>query len=192
MASDMISVVGYEVSPMEVEEGLLLHPAIAEAAVIGVPDAYLGQAIKAFVSLKPGASATPKEIIAKMNGEINAILAEPEMKKRLVDIGGAPLIPDSADFLALDLEARACLDHARQITGKIKKALRVTEFVRVDAVNVALTGNGGKVANNKIGKVARLVSKTARPVEFLLLAQGGKRPGVGFGEALKRDDGDLS
>ena len=63
MNGDMISVVGYEVSPMEVEEGLLLHPAIAEAAVIGVPDAYLGQAIKAFVTLKPGASATPKEII---------------------------------------------------------------------------------------------------------------------------------
>jgi long-chain acyl-CoA synthetase len=64
MNREMISVVGYEVSPMEVEEGLLLHPAIAEAAVIGVPDAYLGQAIKAFVTLKPGASATQKEIIA--------------------------------------------------------------------------------------------------------------------------------
>ena len=64
MKGDMISVVGYEVSPIEVEEGLLLHPAIAEAAVIGVPDAYLGQAIKAFVTLKPGAFTTPKEIIA--------------------------------------------------------------------------------------------------------------------------------
>jgi long-chain acyl-CoA synthetase len=64
MEGNMISVVGYEVSPMEVEKGLLLHPAIAEAAVIGVPDAYLGQAIKAFVMLKPAASATPKEIIA--------------------------------------------------------------------------------------------------------------------------------
>ena len=64
MNREMISVVGYEVSPMDVEESLLLHPAIAEAAVIGVPDAYLGQAIKAFVTLKPGASATPKEIIA--------------------------------------------------------------------------------------------------------------------------------
>ena len=64
MQGDIISVVGYEVSQIEVEEGLLLHPAVAEAAVIGVPDAYLGQAIKAFVTLKPGASATPKEIIA--------------------------------------------------------------------------------------------------------------------------------
>ena len=64
MQGDIISVVGYEVSPREVEEGLLHHPAVAEAAVIGVPDAYLGQAIKAFVTLKPGASATPKEIIA--------------------------------------------------------------------------------------------------------------------------------
>jgi len=35
---------------------------------------------------------TPKEIIAKLNSEINAILAEPEMKKRLVDLGGDPLI----------------------------------------------------------------------------------------------------
>jgi long-chain acyl-CoA synthetase len=64
MDAHIISVVGYEVAPIEVEQGLLLHPAIAEAAVIGVPDAYLGQAIKAFVTLKPGAFATPKEIIA--------------------------------------------------------------------------------------------------------------------------------
>ena len=64
MSDHMISVVGYEVSPLEVEEGLLLHPALAETAVIGVPDAYLGQAIKAFVTLKPGASVTSQEIIA--------------------------------------------------------------------------------------------------------------------------------
>ena len=63
MNAHMISVVGYEVSPIQVEQGLLLHPAIAEAAVIGVPDAHLGQAIKAFVTLKSGASVTPKEII---------------------------------------------------------------------------------------------------------------------------------
>jgi acyl-CoA synthetase (AMP-forming)/AMP-acid ligase II len=38
MNGDIISVVGYEVSPQEVEAGLLLHPAIEEAAVIGLPD----------------------------------------------------------------------------------------------------------------------------------------------------------
>ena len=64
MEGDVINVMGFDVSPVEVEEGLLLHPAIEEAAVIGVPDAYLGQTIKAFISLKPGAQATPKEIIA--------------------------------------------------------------------------------------------------------------------------------
>lgn len=70
MSGDVISVVGYEVSPLEVEAGLLLHPAVAEAAVIGVPDAYLGQAIKAFVTLKPGASAAPAEIIAFCKGRM--------------------------------------------------------------------------------------------------------------------------
>jgi long-chain acyl-CoA synthetase len=64
MESDVINVMGDDVSPAAVEECLRLHPAIAEAAVIGVPDAHLGQTVKAFVSLKPGVQATPKEIIA--------------------------------------------------------------------------------------------------------------------------------
>jgi len=64
MDSDAINVMGEDVSPLEVEECLHLHPAIAEAAAIGVPDARLGQTVKAFVSLKPGTQATPKEIIA--------------------------------------------------------------------------------------------------------------------------------
>jgi len=64
MEGDLINVMGFDVSSVEVEEGLLQHPAIEEVAVIGVPDAYLGQTLKAFVSLKPGAQATPKEIIA--------------------------------------------------------------------------------------------------------------------------------
>jgi len=41
---------------------------------------------------------TPKEIIAKLNSEINAILAEPDMKKRLVDLGGDPLIQTPEKF----------------------------------------------------------------------------------------------
>ena len=64
MESGVINVMGEDVSPLEVEDVLLLHPAIAEAAAIGVPDAHLGQTVKAFVSLKRGAQVTPKEIIA--------------------------------------------------------------------------------------------------------------------------------
>jgi long-chain acyl-CoA synthetase len=61
---DMINAAGYKVWPREVEDVLYGHPAVREAAVIGVPDAYRGETVKAFVSLKPGASATPEELIA--------------------------------------------------------------------------------------------------------------------------------
>jgi tripartite-type tricarboxylate transporter receptor subunit TctC len=44
---------------------------------------------------------TPPEIIAKLNGAINAILAEPEMKKRLVELGGEPLISTPEAFGAM-------------------------------------------------------------------------------------------
>ena len=55
---------GYNVYPREVEEVLYQHPAVAEAAVIGVPDERLGEEIAAVVALKPGASATEEEVIA--------------------------------------------------------------------------------------------------------------------------------
>jgi tripartite-type tricarboxylate transporter receptor subunit TctC len=44
---------------------------------------------------------TPPEIIAKLNHEINAILAEPEMKKRLIELGGEPLISTPDAFGAM-------------------------------------------------------------------------------------------
>jgi long-chain acyl-CoA synthetase len=60
---DMIIRGGFNVYPREVEEVLYGHPAIAEAAVIGVPDAALGEEVRAVVSLKPGQSASEQEII---------------------------------------------------------------------------------------------------------------------------------
>ena len=59
---DMIVASGFKVWPREVEEVLYLHPAVREAAVVGVPDAYRGETIKAVVSLKPGYEVTPDEI----------------------------------------------------------------------------------------------------------------------------------
>ncbi len=61
---DMINAAGYKVWPREVEDVLYGHPAVREAAVVGVPDEYRGESVKAFVSLKPGSSVTPEEIIA--------------------------------------------------------------------------------------------------------------------------------
>jgi long-chain acyl-CoA synthetase len=59
---DLIIRGGYNVYPREVEETLYEHPAVAEAAVIGMPHDSLGEEIGAAVALKPGASATPEEI----------------------------------------------------------------------------------------------------------------------------------
>ena len=60
---DMIIVSGFKVFPSEVEEVLFAHPAILEACAIGVPHDYRGEAVKAFVVLKPGITATSDEII---------------------------------------------------------------------------------------------------------------------------------
>ena len=54
---DMIVSAGYNIAGPEVEDALLRHPAVAECAVIGVPDAQRGQLVTAFVVLKPGAAA---------------------------------------------------------------------------------------------------------------------------------------
>jgi long-chain acyl-CoA synthetase len=61
---DMINAAGYKVWPREVEDGLYAHEAVREAAVVGVPDEYRGETVKAFVSLKPGAKVDEAELIA--------------------------------------------------------------------------------------------------------------------------------
>jgi len=63
-SKDMIVASGFKVWPREVEEVLYQHPAVREAAVVGVPDPYRGETIKAVISLKAGQSVTPEEIKA--------------------------------------------------------------------------------------------------------------------------------
>ena len=57
-ADDVIKSSGHLIGPFEVESALLAHPAVAEAAAIGVPDPVAGEVVKAFVSLKPGHAAS--------------------------------------------------------------------------------------------------------------------------------------
>src|SRR6185295_13712420 len=63
-AKDMIIASGFKVWPREVEEVLYLHPAVREAAVVGIADAYRGETIKAVVSLKPGHETAAEDIKA--------------------------------------------------------------------------------------------------------------------------------
>jgi long-chain acyl-CoA synthetase len=69
---DMINAAGYKVWPREVEDVLYGHPAVREAAVVGVPDEYRGETVKAFVSLKPGSSASPEELIEYCKAQMAA------------------------------------------------------------------------------------------------------------------------
>ncbi|MFI6860544.1 class I adenylate-forming enzyme family protein [Streptomyces sp. NPDC050421] len=59
---DMINASGFKVWPREVEDVLYTHPAVREAAVVGVPDPYRGETVRAYVSLRPGSSVEPGEL----------------------------------------------------------------------------------------------------------------------------------
>jgi len=61
---DMIIVSGYNVYPREVEEVLYQHPAVLEAAAVGVADGYRGEAVQAHVALKPGQSVDAEALVA--------------------------------------------------------------------------------------------------------------------------------
>jgi long-chain acyl-CoA synthetase len=68
--TDMIIVSGFNVYPSEVEGVLYTHPAVSQAAVLGIPDAYRGEAVKAYAVLKDGATATPSELIAHCKDQL--------------------------------------------------------------------------------------------------------------------------
>ncbi len=60
---DMIISGGVNIYPAEIEAVLSAHPAVADVAVIGVPDSLWGESVKAVVQLRPGATCTPEELI---------------------------------------------------------------------------------------------------------------------------------
>ncbi|WP_077620936.1 long-chain-fatty-acid--CoA ligase [Bacillus sinesaloumensis] len=61
---DMIIASGYNIYPRDIEEVLYEHPSVQEAVVIGIPDEYRGETVKAFVVLKQGKTASDEEIIS--------------------------------------------------------------------------------------------------------------------------------
>jgi long-chain acyl-CoA synthetase len=63
-AKDLIIVSGFNVYPAEVEEVLMSHPRVAEAAVVGEPDPRTGEAVVAYVALEPGPAVAPESLQA--------------------------------------------------------------------------------------------------------------------------------
>lgn len=70
---DLILCGGYNVYPRVIEDALYEHPAVAEAVVIGVPDAYRGQAPKAFGTLSAPGAITPTELRDSLRGKVSKI-----------------------------------------------------------------------------------------------------------------------
>jgi acyl-CoA synthetase (AMP-forming)/AMP-acid ligase II len=109
---DMIVSGGENVYPRVVEDVLFQHPAIADAAVIGVPDEQWGETVKAVVVLKEGASATDEEIIDFCRGRLGGF-----ERPRSVDfIAVLPRNP-SGKVLKRELREPYWKGHGRRVAG---------------------------------------------------------------------------
>ncbi|MFJ5031747.1 class I adenylate-forming enzyme family protein [Streptomyces sp. NPDC088560] len=103
---DMINASGFKVWPREVEDVLYTHPAVREAAVVGVPDGYRGETVKAYISLRPGAETDPDELAVYCKERLAAY-----KYPRQVEI--LPELPKTASgkILRRELRSRAHDEH---------------------------------------------------------------------------------
>src|SRR5581483_7316410 len=86
-SKDMFIVGGFNAYPAEIENMLLRHPDIQQAAVIGVPDQRLGEVGMAFVVARPGASVTPDAVIEWSRDE----MANYKVPRRVEIVADLPL-----------------------------------------------------------------------------------------------------
>ncbi len=86
---DLVIKGGENISPREIEEGIYLHPAVAEAAVFGIPDAVYGEALMATIVLKPGQSLTEEEIRKHISGYVTKF----KVPDRIVFLDSLPKNP---------------------------------------------------------------------------------------------------
>ena len=89
---DIISSAGYRIGPFEIESTLVEHPAVAEAAVVGVPDELKGEAIKGYVVLRPGVSPS-QELGEELRLFVKNKLAKHQTPKEIEFVSGLPKTP---------------------------------------------------------------------------------------------------
>jgi acetyl-CoA synthetase len=89
-ADDMFKSAGYRIGPAEIENCLVKHPAVANAAVIGAPDETRGTVVKAFIVLQPGTPPSA-ELEAELQAHVRQYLAPYEYPKAIVFIDALPM-----------------------------------------------------------------------------------------------------
>ena len=87
---DVISSAGYRIGPAEIEDGLLRHPAVANAAAVGKPDALRGEIVKAFIVLKPEFSPLA-ELAEDIKAHAKARLSAHEVPREIEFAAELPL-----------------------------------------------------------------------------------------------------
>jgi acyl-CoA synthetase (AMP-forming)/AMP-acid ligase II len=99
---DMFIVGGFNAYPAEIEQALSAHPAVAQAAVIGIPDERLGEVGAAFVVAAPGSTIDPDELIAWSRER----MANYKVPRRVEVVDALPLVPaGKVDKVALRARA---------------------------------------------------------------------------------------
>jgi len=89
-SDDVIKASGYRIGPAEIESCLVKHPAVANAAVIGKPDATRGQVVKAFIVLQPGRSPS-QALIEEIQRHVRGRLAPYEYPREIEFIDALPM-----------------------------------------------------------------------------------------------------
>jgi acetyl-CoA synthetase len=87
---DVITSGGYRIGPGEIEDCLLRHPAVAMAAVVGIPDPIRTERVKAFIVLDPGATASA-DLAAEIQGHVKTRLAAYEYPREIEFVDSLPL-----------------------------------------------------------------------------------------------------
>jgi acyl-CoA synthetase (AMP-forming)/AMP-acid ligase II len=109
---DVFIVGGFNAYPAEIENVLVCHPAVSQAAVIGIPDARMGEVGMAFVVLRPGQAVTSAELLAWASEE----MANFKVPRRLEIVGALPLNA-SGKVLKTELRSQAALTSSAAPSG---------------------------------------------------------------------------